>query len=219
VTVKPPRWQRPPDRWSSVEESGKAAEVFLSASSNLILRGKPTEDCSDVELLGWRLAIRLQMAFQGVPDDSYARTLRRALEAFDGDQGIEVTRAWCVRAVAEWAEKWRQPDWQATDETRALLLKQFVNELVCHDDAFETVRGDADYLAQQLNSWDPAPRFKTGKKGSEKILAEIIVDRCEGKVLGFADDMSVEAVDAAETIRGKLADGLDAYLAWAKKSE
>jgi len=158
-----------------------------------------------------RLATRLQMAFQFVPDDEYVWILRRALEAFDGAPNRDSMRAWTVRAIAEWGERWKHADWQATDESRRLLLAQLVNELALHDDAFEELRGDSAFLIELLDVFDAEPAGKKGRKGAERILAEIIVHLTGEIVLGFKDDMEQEPEQAVDTIRKKLVKAGDEY--------
>ena len=205
------RWGPPVDRWDNPEEPHAAASAFLGAAFRLIGRNRPSVDWSEVERLGIRLATRLQVAFQFVPDDEYVWVLRRALDAFDRNPSIASSRAWSVRAVAEWGEKWRHPDWQVSDETRGRLLSQLVNELALHDEAFEELRGDSAFLTELLDVFDSEPAGKTGRKGAERILAEIIVHLSAEAVLGLKDDMEHESDQAVETIRKKLVKAGDEY--------
>ncbi|HWZ91853.1 MAG TPA: hypothetical protein VNW92_23480 [Polyangiaceae bacterium] len=205
------RWESPPDRWENLEEPQAAADAFLSTAYRLIGRKRPSEDWSEVERLGMRLATRLQTAFQFVPDDSYVWVLRRALDAFDRQPTMESSRAWSVRAVAEWGERWNHPDWQATEETRRKLVAQLVSELCLHDVAFEELRGDSAFLIELLGAFDPEPAGKAGRKGAERILAEIILRVGADTVLGLKDDMAQEPELAVETIRKKLVKAGDEY--------
>jgi len=205
------RWKPSPDRWENLEEPQAAADAFLSAAYRLIGRKRPSEDWSEVERLGMRLTTRLQTAFQFVPDDSYVWVLRRALDAFDRQPSMESNRAWSVRAIAEWGERWQHPDWQATEETRGRLVSQLVNELCVHDAAFEELRGDSAFLIELLDAFDGEPAGKAGRKGAERILAEIILRVSADTVLGLKDDMAQERERALETIRKKLVKAGDEY--------
>ncbi|MEI9942184.1 MAG: hypothetical protein WDO69_33630 [Pseudomonadota bacterium] len=193
-----------------MEEPQAAADAFLGAAFHLIGRKRQAEEWSEIETLGMRLATRLQMAFQFVPDDSYVWVLRRALDAFDRQPSMESNRAWSVRAVAEWGERWKHPDWQASDETRGRLLAQLVNELALHDTAFEELRGDSEFLVELLNMFDSEPAGKTGRKGAERILAEIVV-HLSAEVLGLKDNMELDPQQAIEAIRKKLVKAGDEY--------
>ncbi len=204
------RWKPPADRWATMEEPQAAADAFLGAAFHLIGRKRQAEEWSEIETLGMRLATRLQMAFQFVPDDSYVWVLRRALDAFDRQPSMESNRAWSVRAVAEWGERWKHPDWQASDETRGRLLAQLVNELALHDTAFEELRGDSEFLVELLNMFDSEPAGKTGRKGAERILAEIVV-HLSAEVLGLKDNMELDPQQAIEAIRKKLVKAGDEY--------
>jgi hypothetical protein len=202
------RWQKPRDRWTSAEEASSAADAFLGAANRLVLRGKPTEACSETELLGWRLAIRLQMAFQGVPDDSYVAVLREALNAFDKKPSAEKERAWCVRAIAEWGAHWRLPDWQTTERARMICLENLIRNLEVHDEVFARLRDDRPGLAAKLDAWTPVRA--RGKKTAERILAEIIVEDCDALGLGPKKDEADP--DAIERIRKLLTKEVDAFL-------
>jgi hypothetical protein len=202
------RWQSAPDRWASGDESLDAANRFLKEASRLILRFKPVEQCTEAEVLGWRLAIRLQTAFQGVPDDSYVAVLREALDAFDRKPSMEKERAWCVRAVSEWGEKWARPEWQASEKTRERCMEQLIRNLEVNDPAFAELRKDIPALAAKLDVW--TPHRARGKKTSERILAEIIVEDHNALGLGPKDD-EAEA-DAIERIRKLLGKEVDSFL-------
>jgi len=205
---KGPRWQKPRDRWSPTEDPGKVAEQFLTAAQRLILRGKPPEESSETELLGWRIAIRLQLAFQSVPDHSYVVVLRKALDAFDHEPTDEMRRAWCVRAVAEWGENWKHPDWQSSEKTRALCLEQLVRYLEVNDEVFSGLRDDLPGLAAKLDAWTPARA--RGKKVAERILSELIVEDRDALGLGPKDGEA--DVDAIERIRKLLTKEVDSFL-------
>lgn len=205
------RWEPPADRWENLEEPQAAADAFLGAAFRLIGRKRSSEEWSEIERLGIRLATRLQMAFQFVPDDEYVWVLRRALDAFDRQPSMVSIRAWSVRAVAEWGERWRQPDWQVSGETRGRVLTQLINELTLHDDAFEELRGDSAFLTALLDVFDLEPAGKSGSKGAERILAEVIVRLSAETVLGLKDNMDHDSEQAVETIRKKLVKAGDEY--------
>jgi len=196
---------RIPDRWNSREEAEGAATAFLSAAFKLIVRSKDADEWAEAERLGMRLATRLQMTFQAVPDGSIVSTLRKALDAFDEPPTQMLVRAWCARAIAEWATKWRSQEWQATEESRSLLLRQLVNELCLHDSAFEELRQDSAFLAERLEAFKATPPRKPGERSPERILAEVILRLSADKVIGFQQNLDLAVEDATEDIRKRLA--------------
>jgi hypothetical protein len=215
------RWAPPLDRWTNAEEPMAAAEAFLAASFRLIGRHRPSDDWSETERLGMRLATRLQTAFQFVPDDYYVWVLSKALDAFDRPPSHKVTRAWCVRAIAEWGLRWHQPEWKASDQSQRFLLRQLVDALGVNEEAFYRLEAKSgrrelspeaeSYLSKQLDAFDVSAKGKAGRKSAETILAELVVHLGEPYALWFSrrgdeDDPSME-----DNLRLKLTTAGDEY--------
>lgn len=205
--TKSPRWSRPPARWETVDEGVAAASKFLTASSKLITRHKLLEDCTEVERLGMKLATRLQLAFQGVPDASYVPILREALDAFDRKPSKEKLRAWCVRAVRECGERWRDPSWQASDETRTRFLEELIRHLEVSEPVFASLRHHLPALAAKLDAWTPARAH--GKKTAERILAELVVEH--GPALDYAPRKGEKKRASVDRIRKLLVKEFDSF--------
>ncbi len=199
-----------------------AANEFLRASFRLIGRRRPADEWSEIERLGMRVATRLQMAFQFVPDDYYVRVLAKALDAFDGQPSHKITQAWCVRTIAEAGIRWQQPEWQENERTRRFLLRQLVDALAVNDQSFlrlEAKQGGRElspdwenYLAEQLDRFDVAAKGKQGRKSAEMILAEVIVRLGPGLPLWFKRQPKEDRKSMEDRIRGRLATAVDEYL-------
>lgn len=175
---------------------------LLHAATTHICRGKPPQSWTDDEAAAMRIIAQIAGLYQFHPDASAVQAIRKALAMLEKPDTLQARRAHCVDVVAEWGEKWHHPEWQASDDTRALLIKQAIDELTFWEPEFVWLQQYPDALTSRLDEYSSSPAGRPGAKGAERILAELIA--VEGDALGLAPREDESEEDAVERVRKKL---------------
>jgi hypothetical protein len=187
-------------------EPSDLAEQALTAFSRLVRLTCTEEEAAPALRLHFEL---VQLYTGGHPGPTAERAIRRALALF-GPLGIEERRIEAMAAVEHWARQWKRPEWQESEQTRALACRQLVVQLAELDDFEAGTVGDdwranqskilglldaVPWVAELLEAWDPSPRGKAGKRSAASIMAAIV------ERVGTAFELTTSSGTAAEIDR------------------
>ncbi len=200
-----PRWKPPVDRWTVSGDRLEAGQRFLGASLAFIAKGKPSEEWTEAERLGIRLATQLNLAFGAGDEDEWVSILRAALDLFKAEPDQRARRYFAVRTIAEWGARMKK-----SNATREWILDQCIRELSLHDEGFEELRKDRECLGSLLDRWDPEPAFKDGAMSAETIVATLALDDAIA-VLGLEPRKDEERAEKLSRYRTALANDVNKY--------
>ncbi len=186
------RWEVPAKRWPSWEASEPAAHKFERATVALITQGR--EELTEAERLGLDVATDLLMMFQhpdGTTPESVIR-LRAAHEALSGE-------------IPEWQMRARCVQWVAHAGLNGITVEELIRYLEVNDKRFGALRDDVASVRRRMGAFDASPAGKSGARGPERVLAEIIaLDLDFEGALGLSAHEGESDADAVERIRTAL---------------
>lgn len=196
-------------RWPEREprpHDSDALRVYLDVTRAFFVGDREPADWTEQQRLVMQLSTLLGGWFAGgTPGPDTLPALRAAVAAFS--LGQTATRYWAVRAVADAGHAFGT----APAEERAVVARLLSMKLGLLDTAL-FVLGDGADLLSKLEVFAAEPRGKHGKKGPEKVLAEVIVELCPAGALGLEASPDESDEDAIERIRLKLAQDASTFL-------
>jgi hypothetical protein len=205
VDVARKRWpEGSPQKYDS-----DALGRFVRNARAFIVGNRSPKEWTEAQHLGHQLLMLLGQTFaSGPPSEGAVPKLRAAVAAFQ--TGHVAARYYAARAIADAGAAWPM----TAERDRPRLLEETARRLGFLDTALFCL-GDGEVLRSKLEQFAAEPRGKRGKKGAEKILAEVIVELCPDGALGIKPRRAKSAedgVDDVERIRKELARDVDDFL-------
>lgn len=203
-----------PKREYDPDERHKSGEEFLTAAMRYLTGYRPSEEWTPSEELAVRLVSELRLLFRfGAPDPDGIEILRRALHALRRPVGVKLARVYCVRAITEWGQRWKETD---PSQRRPILLG-LARELALHDESFAVFEESPEELIEKLERFETDSRLKEGSSGAARILAELIFEGQDALGLTPPDDLGDD--DAIEWLRVRISRDVNDYLSAAETPE
>jgi hypothetical protein len=172
-----------------------------------ICEGKPSDEWTETQKLGLRLVSDIGLMFLHGPCDPDGRiVLRRALSVFRSPDTLRNRRVWSVRAIREHGMLWHR-----RTHPEDFLADSLVRVLPIYDEVFRKLQSDLAGVKGKLDSFDPKPAGKAGKKSAETILAELIVE-VDKEALGLKPKPNEDRADAVIRIQRTLSKEIDDFL-------
>lgn len=209
--AKPPTARSKASRYrqSAGDYVATLGEDFRVAASRLITRGRRPVDITSAQRDAMSIVGSLLTAFVGGTSAGHVSItwepcLRRAAK----ELRLPLTekrerRAATLEQVEQVACLYHSPDWDApTAKVSRLdaLVRPLALTLATVDSAFSSLTQNLGDLDALLANWSPSPRFKAGRMGTTRIVAELS-HRCQA--LGYDQKKSISWIreDLDEEIR------------------